>query len=74
LSPNDESRDKLPFYAACSVDEVWLLEPKTRAFEIFWLSDRYAQAHDRSPTLDIAFSTDPGPLLRLAWPGGGAEL
>jgi Uma2 family endonuclease len=74
LSPNDESRDKLPFYAACSVDEVWLLEPKTRAFEIFWLSDGYAQAPDRSPTLDIAFSTDPGPLLRLAWPAGGAEL
>lgn len=30
LSPDDESRDKLPYYAACGVPEVWLLAPRTR--------------------------------------------
>jgi Uma2 family endonuclease len=35
LSPGDESREKLPFYAKVGVIEVWLVEPKTRAIEIF---------------------------------------
>ena len=30
LSPNDESRDKFPFFAKVGVREVWLIEPKTR--------------------------------------------
>jgi len=30
LSPDDESRDKLPFYAQCGIPEVWLIEPETR--------------------------------------------
>jgi Uma2 family endonuclease len=38
LSPDDESRDKLPFYASVGVPEVWLIEPTTRAFEILTLS------------------------------------
>jgi len=38
LSPDDESRDKLPFYARMGVREVWLIEPATRAFEILELA------------------------------------
>lgn len=34
-SPNDESWEKLPFYAAHRVDEVLILEPETR--DVHWL-------------------------------------
>jgi len=37
LSPNDESRDKFPFFAKLGVREVWLVEPKTRAIELYLL-------------------------------------
>ncbi|MEO8843780.1 MAG: Uma2 family endonuclease, partial [Kofleriaceae bacterium] len=37
LSPNDESRKKLPFYARIGVREVWLVDPATRVVEIFAL-------------------------------------
>jgi Uma2 family endonuclease len=35
LSPNDESHDKLPFYARVGVGEVWFVDPITRKIEIF---------------------------------------
>jgi Uma2 family endonuclease len=35
VSPNDESRQKLPFYAAIGVKEVWLLDPRARTVEVF---------------------------------------
>ena len=35
LSPNDESRKKLPFYASIGVREVWIIDPVTRVAEIF---------------------------------------
>lgn len=35
LSPNDESRDKLPFYARVGVREVWLFDPSTRTVEMY---------------------------------------
>jgi Uma2 family endonuclease len=35
LSPNDESRDKLPFYARVGVREVWLIDPRKCTLEIF---------------------------------------
>lgn len=34
LSPNDESRDKFPFYAKVGVREIWLVEPSNRATEL----------------------------------------
>ena len=37
LSKNETSRDKLPFYAACRVTEVWLVDPKSREHEIYVL-------------------------------------
>lgn len=39
LSPNDESRDKLPFYARVGVREVWLFDPKKHTVEMFQARD-----------------------------------
>ena len=39
LSPGDESRTKLPFYAKVGVREVWLIDPETRVLEVFTLRD-----------------------------------
>jgi Uma2 family endonuclease len=71
LSPNDESRDKLPFYARVGVKEVWLVHPVTRAFELFELRGHELVPRDpdagvtRSPVLGIEIVVDAGPLLRL---------
>ena len=35
ISPNDESRKKLPFYARVGVREVWLLDPVKKTIEVF---------------------------------------
>ena len=35
ISPNDESRDKLPFYARIGVGEVWLIDPRGPSIEMF---------------------------------------
>ena len=80
LSPNDESRDKLPFYAACKVNELWLIEPTTREIELYVLRNQtyFAVADQRgvlrSPLLDLALQTVPGPKLRLSWDEGAAEV
>jgi len=74
LSPNDESRDKLPFYASCGIPEVWLIDPKTRALEILSLTDQYSTPGTESAVLGIRFSVSAGPKLRLEWPGGSTEI
>lgn len=35
ISPNDEGREKLPFYARVGVREVWLLDPAKKTIEVF---------------------------------------
>lgn len=68
LSPGDESREKLPFYAAVGVREVWLVDPATRGFEVLALRDgelvpeRSRDGAVRSPTLDVELSTVGGKL------------
>jgi Uma2 family endonuclease len=81
LSPDDESRDKLPFYAARGVAEVWLVDPETRAVELYTLrGDRYftivadRAGTIRAPALDLELSTVAGPKLRVAWLDGAAEI
>lgn len=74
LSPNDESREKVPFYATCGVREVWLVEPKTRFFEIRSLDDDYATVRTESAVLGVKLSVVTGPLLRLEWGEGAAEI
>lgn len=35
LSPEDEARDKLPFYQRVGVREVWIIDPRTLTVEVF---------------------------------------
>lgn len=68
LSPDDESRDKLPFYAKVGVREVWLVEPATRETEVFTLvNGRYevvpfAEGRAQSPVLGIELRVADGKL------------
>jgi Uma2 family endonuclease len=65
LSPGDESREKLPFYAAHDVDEVLLVDPATRT--VTWLAlqgGEYAPVR-RSGLIDLG----PTELAELLdWP------
>jgi Uma2 family endonuclease len=81
LSPDDESRQKLEFYAAVEVSEVWLLDPDSRAFEIYVLRGAayHAALPDdrgavRSPALGVTLSVGDGPQLALAWPDGSTRI
>ena len=67
LSPNDESRKKLAFYARTGVREVWILDPRTCALEIYSLVSGgfVLVANDRSPLLGITLEVVAGPKLRL---------
>src|SRR5690606_32607075 len=40
LSPNDESREKFGFYAQCQIPEYWIVDPETRAIEVYALAHR----------------------------------
>jgi len=67
LSPNDRSREKFEFYARVGVREIWLIDPKTRAIEIYALvGAAYRElALGTSPVLDVALEVLEGPALRL---------
>jgi Uma2 family endonuclease len=60
LSPRDESRDKLSFYAGRGVREVWLIEPITREVEVLALRSR---SYERIPAIDGAIDA---PALAIA--------
>jgi Uma2 family endonuclease len=68
LSPNDESRDKLPFYAKLCVREVWIVDPKTRQTEILalvrrkYIPARFVRGRARSPLLGITIEVTGGKL------------
>ena len=53
-SPDDESWDKLPFYAAHGVEEVLIVDPETR--EVHWLAlqDGGYVATKRSALIDLS--------------------
>lgn len=72
LSPHDESRDKFPFYAALGVQELWLVSPITRTFELYNLiRGRYIRTLPeqdgtvRSAVLGVVLTTVEGPRLHL---------
>ncbi|CAN5572935.1 hypothetical protein BH11MYX1_BH11MYX1_20110 [soil metagenome] len=78
LSPHDESRAKLPWYASVGVREVWLVEPRTRVVEVFALCattadpavEVYVVVEPRdgavtSPLLGVRLEVIAGPLLRI---------
>jgi Uma2 family endonuclease len=81
LSPSDESRDKLPFYARCGIPEVWLVDPATRQAEIYILrQDAYVAIPPMSdgalhaPRFGLELRVVEGPRLRIAWALGSAEI
>lgn len=66
---------------ARGVQELWLVEPDTREFEIYTLRgaayfailpERTGAVH--APALDLRLSLIEGPKLRIEWTGGSAEL
>ena len=69
LSPDDETYEKLPFYASLGVREVIVVDPATRAVEVFRLAgttyvavsaDERGRVH--AATLDVRCSTVDGKL------------
>jgi Uma2 family endonuclease len=65
VSPNDESWDKLPFYAAHNVDEVLIVDPATRKVDWLALADGEYRAVERSGLIDLS----PAELaVRIDWP------
>jgi len=68
LSPHDESRDKLAFYAAQQVQEIWLVHREPRDVEVYALVDdghvRVAPVDGviRSPRLAIELALGSGKL------------
>jgi Uma2 family endonuclease len=81
LSPNDETYDKLPFYAAVGVSEVLVVDPAALSVEMFVLRGgaMHAVVADargalRSAVLAVEFRTQPGPKLEVTWTGGRVVL
>ncbi len=81
LSPGDESRDKLSFYAEMGTPEVWLVDPVSCDHEIYLLrGGRYhivaADEHGitRSPALDLRLTIASGPKLRVAGAAGQVDI
>jgi Uma2 family endonuclease len=65
VSPGDETRAKLPFYAARRVDEVLILDAGTRAVEWLALSDGGYASVQRSGLIELG----PAELdRRVEWP------
>jgi Uma2 family endonuclease len=72
LSPYDESRDKFPFFAQLGIREVWLVDPNSRAFELYVLTRgayirRLPDDDGRvtSPVLGVTLVVVDGPRLQL---------
>jgi Uma2 family endonuclease len=70
LSPDDESREKFQFFARHGTQELWLVEPETRAFEVYVLrgGTYFASAPDaqglvRAPMFDLTLQTVDGKLV-----------
>ncbi len=53
ISPGDETWQKLPFYAAHSVDEVLILDPEERSVHWLGLAGGEYSAIDRSGLIDL---------------------
>jgi Uma2 family endonuclease len=81
LSPEDETYDKLPFYESLGVREVLVVEPKTRAAELYVLRGGKLRAMTpdasgalRSEVLGAALRVLDGPSLRVTWDGGQSDV
>lgn len=80
-SPDDETYDKLGFYANLGVSEVLVVHPLERRVELFVLRGGQmvlvqpdAEEQVRSNGLGATFSCASGPRLAITWEGGAAEV
>lgn len=72
-SPGDETFEKLPFYAALGVPEVWVFDRDTKAVELrtltagpaYTLLDPDADGWVRSPASGVQFRPVPGNKVRV---------
>ena len=78
LSPGDETRDKLPWYAAAGVREVLLVDPHTYAVELHRLDAGRLSAVEPDPSggvssavLGCTLKTTPDGVA-VSWDGGEA--
>lgn len=65
LSPDDESWDKLPFYARQGVDEVLLVDPRERAVHWLGLADDAYAPIERSRLIELGAAEL---AARIDWP------
>lgn len=79
-SPADDTYDKLPFYAERGIAEVLVIH-EDRRVELYRRRDDGAmvaveteEGAVRSSVLGATFTTTAGPLLRVDWQGGSAEV
>jgi Uma2 family endonuclease len=56
VSPNDETWEKLPFYAAHDVDEVLIIDPREHSVAWLGLADSEYQPIERSGLIDLGLS------------------
>ncbi len=62
LSPDDETSEKMPFFAAHHVDEIFIVDPDKRQVHMFALQgDHYAEA-EQSHLLDLDSHTLEGAI------------
>ena len=75
LSPNDETYQKLDWYAGVGVEEVLVVDPETRRVELFGSrDDRMVPVEPVViQCLGVRAETVDG-KLRLAWEGGTADI
>lgn len=65
LSPNDETWEKLPFYAAHGVDELVVVDPQKRSVHWLRLSDGSYEPTERSGVIDLSAAEL---AQRIDWP------
>ncbi len=65
LSPDGETFDKLPFYAAHGVEELFVADPMERRVRIFCLVDRRYEEPGRSALLRVNTARLEG---QIRWP------
>lgn len=80
-SPDDETYQKFDFYAAVGVEHLLVIEPTTRAVELYRndgarlvRTDADPDGSVTVPAFDLGITTVSGPHVRLTWPGGTAEI
>lgn len=75
LSPNDETYDKIPWYASFGLRELLIVDPVSRQAELRRLEGgKLVPVELHSRVLDVTFALAPGPRFEIRWPGGSASI